>query len=504
MKLFRVLGVISCAVLAFANDFSTDESTDDFSTDTHFDQSPLMPAITDTESKTIVNGKLRYKSNSHICETTPGVGQKSGYITVGKNMSMWFWFFEARTAPEKAPLTLWLNGGPGASSMMGLFQENGPCYVNPDNVTTVINKYSWNNVSNMIYIDQPMNTGFSYGSAVVNSTDTAAIYVWEAFQVLFSSDEFKRFKDRELIFATESYGGHYGPGFETYFRQQNKLIDQKKLKGIKLNFDGLLINNGWIDPLIEFKAFTQFVAYAPRYGPLQPRDTVSGMAEAYYKPGGCKDLLQKCAALGTSPNAASFCYNTGVFCRSNIENKAYTGYYDFDLRQPDSPLTCPRTYLQNYLNLDWVRKSIGAEVPFLLLSDPVKYKFNHTGDDMRTRVPQLQAIVDSGLPTLIWAGDADITCNWFAGRETVHSLDWHGKRGFNAAPYKELTVNGAAVGVVKSYDNLNWAVIYDAGHEIPAYQPIVAFEVFKQFIQTKKVQNVTATYPTPGPGYCLV
>ena len=48
-----------------------------------------------------------------------------------------------------------------------------------------------------------------------------------------------------LIFATESYGGHYGPGFETYFRKQNKLIDQGKLKGIKLNFDGLLINK-WV------------------------------------------------------------------------------------------------------------------------------------------------------------------------------------------------------------------------------------------------------------------
>lgn len=75
MKLFRILGVISCAALAFANDFFTD---------THFDQSPMVIP----ETKTIVNGKLRYKSNSHICETTPGVGQKSGYITVGKNMSM--------------------------------------------------------------------------------------------------------------------------------------------------------------------------------------------------------------------------------------------------------------------------------------------------------------------------------------------------------------------------------------------------------------------------------
>ena len=76
MKLYRVLGAISSAALAFANLIPTN---------THFDQSPL---ISNESNPTIVNGKLRYKANSNICETTPGVNQKSGYITVGKNMSM--------------------------------------------------------------------------------------------------------------------------------------------------------------------------------------------------------------------------------------------------------------------------------------------------------------------------------------------------------------------------------------------------------------------------------
>ncbi|KIJ16449.1 hypothetical protein PAXINDRAFT_98906, partial [Paxillus involutus ATCC 200175] len=96
---------------------------------------------------------LRYVKNSGICETTPGVTQYSGYIDVGTDMSMWFWFFEARNSPKTAPFTLWLNGGPGCSSMMGLFQENGPCLVNEDGNSTYLNPYSWNNVSNMIYID---------------------------------------------------------------------------------------------------------------------------------------------------------------------------------------------------------------------------------------------------------------------------------------------------------------------------------------------------------------
>jgi carboxypeptidase C (cathepsin A) len=66
--------------------------------------------------------KIDFVTNSGICETTPGVNQYSGYLSVGSNENMWFWFFEARNNATTAPLATWLNGGPGCSSMIGLFQ----------------------------------------------------------------------------------------------------------------------------------------------------------------------------------------------------------------------------------------------------------------------------------------------------------------------------------------------------------------------------------------------
>ncbi|KAG6834990.1 hypothetical protein H0H93_005873 [Arthromyces matolae] len=107
----------------------------------------------------------------------------------------WFWFFEARESPETAPFTL-----------------------------------CWNTVSNMIYIDQPVGTGFSYGVDTVNSTQAAAVVVWQAFQVLFESSVFSPYQSREFVFATESYGGHYGPSFVSYFDQQNALIKSGSLQ----------------------------------------------------------------------------------------------------------------------------------------------------------------------------------------------------------------------------------------------------------------------------------
>ncbi|KAL5508781.1 hypothetical protein ACEPAG_4760 [Sanghuangporus baumii] len=138
------------------------------------------------ESRQQNDTKLRFVRDSGVCETTPGVGQISGYIDIGPNMSMWFWFFEARHNPKTAPFTLWLNGGPVCSFMIGLFQENGPCNVLENGQTTVLNPLS------------DIGTGFSFGSDPVNSTKSAAPFVWTAFQILFESGEFSKFRSREL------------------------------------------------------------------------------------------------------------------------------------------------------------------------------------------------------------------------------------------------------------------------------------------------------------------
>ncbi|KAG6329228.1 hypothetical protein ID866_9862 [Astraeus odoratus] len=421
---------------------------------------------------------VRYIMDSGICETTPGVTQYSGYITVGNNMSMWFWFFEARHSPETAPFTLWLNGGPGCSSMIGLFQENGPCQVNPDGMTTSLNPYSWNNVSNMIYIDQPIGSGFSYGTDSANTTWAAAPFVWKAFQVLFESQIFTPYARREFIFATESYGGHYGPAFVTYFNDQNAKIASGAISGELLFVSALLMNN--------------FARNAPGYGQLVSNEVLANISHGLWNNGGCIDQLETCYAAENSASSDTVCLNADNYCTEYVILPAIGDRDPYDLRQNSSALFPPDYYV-TYLNRQDIMNQIGAEVQYQQCSTAASTLMVDTGDvssiqelRARTLLPQLSELAESGLRILMWVSG----CNWVGGYETALAMDWPGKSRLNKASLTNITIQGEAFASVANVDNFSFARVFKAGHEIPAFQPAAALEIFSQIIHGEQLHSV--------------
>jgi carboxypeptidase C (cathepsin A) len=326
----------------------------------------------------VVETSLEIVTNSGLCETTPGVGQKSGYVTVGSNMNMFFWFFEARNAPTTAPLAIWLNGGPGCSSMIGLFQENGPCHFVGNDSTPTLNPYSWNNYANMLYVDEPVGAGFSYGDVTVNGTVAAAPYVWKLLQSFYTL--YPEYESRDFGLFTESYGGHYGPEFADYFEQQNAAIAAGKIQGEKINLVALGINNGWFDALVQYKAYIDF-AYNNTYRALISKYQYTSYMQSYT--GTCAPAVKKCQQSGTT----SDCKHAQSVCQNYIEGPiSNTGDFDvYDVREPSNDPYPPATY-STWINTDAVKNAIGAKTDYQQCGDASYNQFSSTGDSKSRNV----------------------------------------------------------------------------------------------------------------------
>lgn len=115
------------------------------------------------------------------------VQQYTGYLDIeDEEKHFFFWTFESRNDPTNDPVILWLTGGPGCSSSMGLFFELGPSSIDKD-IKPVFNPYSWNNNATVIFLDQPANTGYSYTEKPVSDTVAAGKDVY-AFWNCFSNN----------------------------------------------------------------------------------------------------------------------------------------------------------------------------------------------------------------------------------------------------------------------------------------------------------------------------
>ncbi|CAG2000160.1 unnamed protein product [Fusarium graminearum] len=418
-------------------------------------------------------------SNSGICETTPGVNQHSGYFSVGDNMNMWFWFFESRKNAKSAPLALWLNGGPGCSSMIGLFQENGPCTFNKGGSKPTLNPYSWNTFANMLYVDQPIGTGFSYGTDDAVSTLAAAPRVWNLLQAFYA--QFPEYENRDFGLFTESYGGHYGPEFAYYFEQQNAAIDAGTIKGEKINLVALGINNGWIDPANQYRDYIEYAANNT-YKKLITSTQYSKYLNTYNQK--CVPAFAKCPGL-TGNDAA--CGNADDVCSQAIERPLEnTADFDvYDIRAPSNDPFPPSTY-STYLQSSSVMKAIGAQSTYGECPEAAYDKFINSGDRGRSFLSTLSKVIDSKIQVLIWAGDADWICNWMGNYRALNSI---APQSFVSAPLQSFTVDGTKYGEFKTSGNLSWLRVYGAGHEVPAYQPQAALAAFVATLSKKPISS---------------
>ena len=141
-----------------------------------------------------------------------GFGLHSGYVNVSRGRHVFYVLVESAGEPSSDPLTVWFQGGPGCSGLLGFLTEHGPFNVQSDG-SLVRNPFAWNRRSNMLYLEQPVGVGFSYqeGSpALYKSGDESAATDNAAFLRGWLAQH-PAFAGRDLWLAGESYGGLYVP-----------------------------------------------------------------------------------------------------------------------------------------------------------------------------------------------------------------------------------------------------------------------------------------------------
>ncbi|KAF7974316.1 hypothetical protein HWV62_12482 [Athelia sp. TMB] len=410
---------------------------------------------------TIVPGALRVTENSGVCETTPGVYQASGYGDLTSSESIFFWFFEARENAATAPLTLWFNGGPGSSSMIGLFQEHGPCRINNASTAVTYNPYSWNNASNMLYIDQPVGVGFSYGSETVGTSQEAASDIWKFLQIFLKDSRFSKYATAPLQIWTESYGGHYGPTFAQYFLTQNAAIKAGSATGVNLNLKTLAIGNGLTDPITQYPGYITYAGSNP-YHTLVSTSTITSANKTYTKSGGCAAQITSCNNGGSN----SVCSNAQDYCNDNILSPL-AGNYDVYYVPSKNPDSYPPD-ITNYLAS--IKTKVGAASTWQETNDDVYDNFEETGDWMRTSKPDLESVINSGVRVLIFDGDADYILNFNGVESMVNSLVTDFSSAYANTVFTPWTVNGQSAGQYRQAGTFSYLRIYGAGHEVAAYK----------------------------------
>ena len=169
----------------------------------------------------------------------------AGYLDASEGKKLFYWYHEAVEDSENKPLVLWLNGGPGCSSLGGMFTELGPFVLDADlNVT--LNPYSFNKAANIIFIEQPAGVGFSYPNVAANDSRTAVDTDLALRDFLKKHPELK---GRKFYVMGESYGGHYVPNTVKQIQEANKLFPDNRI-----NIQGFAVGNGYTDWQLDFNA----------------------------------------------------------------------------------------------------------------------------------------------------------------------------------------------------------------------------------------------------------
>uniref|UniRef100_A0AAQ5XGY1 Carboxypeptidase n=1 Tax=Amphiprion ocellaris TaxID=80972 RepID=A0AAQ5XGY1_AMPOC len=392
----------------------------------------------------------------------PSFRHYSGYLNVADGKHLHYWFVESQNDPSSDPLVLWLNGGPGCSSLDGLLTEHGPYLVQDDGMTLQYNPYSWNKIANMLYLESPVGVGFSYSDDQRYVTNDTEVSMNNYLALKEFLRLFPEFSSNQVFLTGESYGGIYIP-----------TLAERVMEDASINLQGVAVGNGMSSYELNDNSLVYFAYY---HGLLGSRLWA--------------DLQNFCCSAGK----CNFYNNQDQNCSESVSLNQQNQYQPRDQLKfrglalmfrsvrLDPPCT-NSTPSSLYLNNPYVRTALHISpkaLDWAICSAEVNLNYGRLYLDVRKQYLKLLSALKYRV--LVYNGDVDMACNFMGDEWFVESLQQQVE--VQRRPWLYDDVDGRQVGgFVKEFDNIAFLTVKGSGHMVPTDKPIVAFAMFSRFIK---------------------
>jgi vitellogenic carboxypeptidase-like protein len=394
------------------------------------------------------------------------------------NQNLFFWYFPAKHPKiNDAPLIIWLQGGPGSSSMIGLFAEHGPLQFIDGKLFQ--RSESWNERYGVLYIDNPVGTGYS---TVLDDNSQECIPVYNDLvpaycgpypvnQAAVAQDMliflsrfyglFPHLASSSLFISGESYAGKYVPNIATAL-----------LKEKSINFKGVMIGDGLIDPSSQIHGS---IEQALLFGLISPSQAavLKQIASDAVLAGKRQDYLKASDMRLKILNSIEE-FSGGINLYDIRKEKLNNSYQD----------------IQTFMQLDSTKKMlhVSPDSNFLVRNPIVKSVFH--GDIFKSSLDKINLLLEKRVPVLIYAGQFDlrdgipgILPNVILGQYSlISNLEWSKKYEFLNSTRHQLMDGSNIVGYQTSYASLTLVELRNAGHLAPMDQPKYCKQMIYRFI----------------------
>lgn len=428
-------------------------------------------------------------------------------LPTGKHLH--YWFVESQGKPED-PLVLWLNGGPGCSSLDGLLTEHGPFLIQDDGVSLEYNPYSWNKIAHVLYLESPAGVGFSFSDDKDYRTNDTEVSLNNYLALKTFLKLFPEFEKNPLFLTGESYGGIYIP-----------TLAERVMEDSALNLQGVAVGNGMSSYELNDNSLVYFAYYHGLLGTqlwAGLQDSCCDHAHCNFydnKSPNCTELLGEVQTIVYSSGLNM--YNLYSPCPGGVQERLSVQKEQVVLRdlgnnfihlketqllrqklqallsamahgsgpglglRLDPPCTnsTPSTL---YLNNAYVKKALHISeqaLDWVICSADVN--LNYRREFMDVKEQYLTLLGKLKYRVLVYNGDVDMACNFMGDEWFVESLKQQVQVQRRAWLYEGA--DGKQVGgFVKEFENIAFLTVKGSGHMVPSDKPAAAFAMFSRFL----------------------